>query len=154
MGIICRDSGSVQQSEQGGAVALVWARSSIKQAMYQLTKPQNNRSDKEPDDRLKERIIQLGLDFSLVTQWTAFVAVSEAVYNTDPEPVETLPVPLPQVKAVSQLAYGKPISPSNTTPFNGHAAPEPGTVLGILLMMILLGWVLWQRPLSALKPCG
>ena len=143
-----------EQSEQGDAVALVWARSSIKQVMYQLSKPQNNRSDNEPDDRLKERIIQLGLDFSLVTQWTAFVAVSEAVYNTDPEPADTLPVLLPQVKGVSHLAYGKPTTTNNTPSFSGHAAPEPGTVLGILLMMALLGWVLWQRPNSDLKPCG
>ena len=140
-----------EQSEQGAAVALIWARSAIKEAMYQLTKPQDSRSDREPDDTLKQRITQLGLDFSLVTQWTAFVAVSEVVYNTDPEPAETLPVPLPQVKGVSHLAYGKTVTtPSGaaTSTFSGHVTPEPEIVLGMLLMAGLLGWFLWRQTVS------
>ena len=57
---------------------------------------------------LKDHVIQLGLDCSLVTQWTSFVAVSEKVYNDRPEDAEDRPVPLSKVKGVSKLAYGAP----------------------------------------------
>ena len=130
-----------EQSGEGEAVALVWARSAIKNAMHQLITPPALRPDQVTNVALKERITQLGLEFSLVTKWTAFVAVSERVYNDAPEHTSTRPVPLAQVKAVSRFAYGNPgSSPKASATFSGNAAPEPGALFGLIMIMSVLGW--------------
>ena len=76
--------------------------------MHQLISPPERRIDKRSDDDLKQHITQLGLDFSLVTRWTAFVAVSENVYNEHPSETLERAVPLPQVAGVSAKAYAGP----------------------------------------------
>lgn len=139
-----------ERSEEGEAVALIWARSAIKNAMHQLITPSPLRQESVTDTTLKQQITQLGLDFSLTTQWTAFVAVSKKIYNNAVTDTPTRPVPLPQVQGVSQLAYGNATSfnatGSGTSTFSGNAAPEPETLFGLLLIGILLGWfVLWPR---------
>lgn len=131
-----------EQSESGEAVALVWARSAVNDAMHGLITPQELRPGRASDDALKQRVTQLGLDFSLTTQWTAFVAVSQKVYNSDPQDTPTLPVLLPQVKGVGPGAYGQPPAPA----FTGNAAPEPETLFGMALMALLFGGFVWRRP--------
>ena len=140
-----------QDDNDGEALALVWARSAIKDTLRQIyaapVRPGSNDLgdvDDERNDVLKQRVIDLGLDFSLVTPWTAFVAVSEQVYNPAPQTAETLPVPLPQVAGVSRHAYGK---------FSSGATPEPETWLGLLLLSTLAAGRLLarrRRPVQAL----
>ncbi len=81
---------------------------------------------------------QLGLDFSLLTQWTAFVAVSEQIYNSDPTLTAESSVPPATVTGVSAKAYSK-------VPHGGHAAPEPTSWLGILLLLGMFGGLLWRQ---------
>ncbi|MBL8259298.1 MAG: VWA domain-containing protein [Candidatus Competibacteraceae bacterium] len=129
-----------ESSVQGEAVPIIWARSVIGDLQYQLTagghRPGEDMANK---DALKQRITELGLNFALVTPWTAFVAVSEKIYNPNPTDTPTLPVATPQVKGVSEKAYGEPAAPiTGGGAFTGHGGPEPETWLGLALMAALL----------------
>lgn len=64
----------------GEAVKLAWARQKIRDEMHELTTPASLRTVEEEDQEvIKERIISLGLGYSLTTQWTSFVAVGDEV---------------------------------------------------------------------------
>ena len=104
-----------QPSGRSAAIPLVWARAAIADAMGQFSQI---RGQSDVQDALKERVTQLGLDHALVTRWTAFVAVSEAIVNDDPSNTAAAVVPTATV--------------SGTT-FGGSATPEPATWLGLLL---------------------
>jgi Ca-activated chloride channel family protein len=120
----------------GEAVALVWARSAIREAMFELSTP-NGMAEPPAYSAVRKRVTDLGLEFSLVTKWTAFVAVSEQVYNADPSGTKTRPVPLPMVKGTAPSAY------PNQAPFTGSAGPEPATWLGLGLLGLMGLW--WLR---------
>ena len=160
------------ENSSGQAVALSWARAAIKQAMHWFSTPPKLRPQSTSDQTLKQRITQLGLDYALVTQWTAFVAVSEKIYNPNPQLTPTLPVPLSQVAGVSELAYGankqpaRPAKPLQAAPgpvqlaqapnLVGNAAPEPAEWLGLSLLGLFL-LVIWHKRrktgiAGALKP--
>lgn len=109
-----------EESTQGQGVALSWARATIADAMHALITPPGLRA--EDDQSLKQRVIELGLAHSLVTRWTAFVAVSQQIYNPEPGNATTRPVPLPQVAGVKAGAYGD---------FGGASTPEPGLLVGL-----------------------
>ena len=79
-----------------------------------------------PDDNeeeLRERIVELGLNYSLLTRHTSFVAVDEALRNTTGHAGDVKqPLPLPQ--GVSNLAVGRPM-------------PEPELLwTGLLVLLI------------------
>lgn len=152
-------------ADNGEAIALSWARSSIKQAMHQLSAPPGLRIDQLSDNDLKQQVTELGLDYSLITQWTAFVAVSEKIYNTSPETTPELPVPLAQVDGVSEKAYGKQnkTAQPNQTPklqpgklqmaqapqqvnkFQGNAAPEPATWAALLMLVLFTSLLMFRK---------
>jgi Ca-activated chloride channel family protein len=101
------------------------------------------------------------LNYSLVTQWTAFVAVSERIYNPVPELTLDAEVPLEKVLGVSRLAYGEsessrhgamasPSNPAMGGGFVGSSTPEPRVVFGIALVMLMLTGV-WLRDRRACK---
>ena len=117
------ESGSLGSGSTGQAIPLVWARSAIAGHMRELTAPGRTAAE---TDTLKEQVTQLGLDYSLVTRWTAFVAVSEKIYNTAPDTTHTLPVPLSKVAGASDKAYA-----TAALAYSGHAAPEPPVLLGL-----------------------
>jgi len=59
-------------------------------------------------EELRERIVELGLQYSLLTRHTSFVAVDETVRNTTGKAKEVKqPLPLPQ--GVSNRAVGRPM---------------------------------------------
>ncbi|NJN45638.1 MAG: VWA domain-containing protein [Candidatus Competibacteraceae bacterium] len=137
-----------EQSQDGQAIALLWARAAVKQAMHQFITPLRLRSDGVNDDTLKQRVVQLGLDFSLVTRWTSFVAVSKQIYNPNPAATTTQPIPVPQVKGVTAAAYGNTQQFANggtQAQFAGGAAPEPAMLAGLLLMVLVLGGFMTMR---------
>ena len=128
----------------GEAIPLVWARGMIKQAMHQLSVPQNLRREQQSDESLRTQVTQLGLEYSLVTNWTAFVAVSEQIYNPDTQTTRERPVPQALVQGVSKQAYA-------SAPHGGYAAPEPGTWLGIGLLIALFGLRAWVKMAERLR---
>jgi len=64
-------------------------------------------------------VTKLGLDFSLMTQWTSFVAVSEKIVNEAPKDSVDANVPLNRVKGVANEAYGQKM------PASGQQVPLP-----------------------------
>ncbi|MDH3693894.1 MAG: VIT and VWA domain-containing protein [Gammaproteobacteria bacterium] len=125
------------KSHEGEAIALIWARSAIKDTMRELATSSVSASSL---DSIKQKVINLGLKFSLVTRWTAFVAVSEKIYNTDAENSKTVSVPLQKVKGVSKLAYGQ-----SGSQFSGGSTPEPGFIASLLVIMLLSGLFISRR---------
>jgi len=124
----------------GEAIALLWARSAIRYAMHQLSMPQELRIAKRPDADFRERVTQLGLQHSLLTRWTAFVAVSESIYNTTPEQAGETSIVDTKVAGVGNSAYPQ----SSSVAHGGYAAPEPGTWLGIALLLMFFTRLGWQ----------
>ncbi len=127
------------KANDGKAVELAWARRTIKEYMHTLTTPDQLRTTELTDDQIKDIVTQMGLDYSLVTKWTSFVAVSEKVVNPHPNNAANGQVPANQVAGVSRKAYGPRAS---ATPQFGaataHGTPEP-TVWGGLLVALVAG---------------
>ena len=105
---------------------LVWARNRIAELTRQIA------VGAEPDQADKE-ITKLGLEFSLQTQNTSFVAVSQTPVNTSGQAARRASVPLPMVMTVSKEAYPQP--------FAGSSSPEPEMIIGFLVLaaMTFLG---------------
>jgi Ca-activated chloride channel family protein len=95
-------------------------------------------------------VIDLGLQFSLVTRWTAFVAVSEKIYNPDVANTKSLPVPLQKVKGVSKLAYSES-SNRQTAQFSGGSTPEPRFFAGLILALLISGIFINRRKAHVLE---
>lgn len=121
-------------NESATAIPLMWARSKIADLMHELHRSKRFYSEEDINiqDTLKADIVKLGLEFSLSTKWTSFVAVSEKIYNTKPENTNDASVPLPMVKNVAPSAYGNAPHIAMTQSFSGHSTPEPETLFGLM----------------------
>jgi Ca-activated chloride channel homolog len=112
-------------------VRQLWARQAVADLMHEFVTPLSLREDAVTNSQLQAAVTALGLNFDLVTRWTAFVAVSRKVYNTQPNDTVDADVALPKVAGVSKLAY-------NTPAMAGFGAPEPGVLLGLLVALLTL----------------
>lgn len=131
--------------DDGEAVAITWARERVRDQMAALmrlqARPARESSDEAREaieaerEALKGSVVELGLDFSLVTRWTAFVAVTRRVVNERPELAVDRPVPVPQVAGVEASAYGAV----------AQAAPEPTSVVGLLIALGGSAWAVRRR---------
>ncbi|UWQ04984.1 VIT and VWA domain-containing protein [Aliiroseovarius crassostreae] len=115
-------------SDQKGeaALPLIWARNQIATMERRIAvRDRAGAADAE--------ITRLGLEFSLQTKNTSFVAVSQKVVNDTDREAGTAGVPLPMVSGASEEAYPQG--------FSGSSAPEPEAMLGMILVavMTLLG---------------
>ncbi len=151
-------------SDEGAAIPLIWARSQIEDAMRDYQTDVRWRFSGLSNHQLRKRVTELGLTYSLMTQWTSFVAVSEAVINTAPQTHANANVPLPVVDGVSELAYPKavhsprtlganaaPSGPSVSAPvFAGSSTPEPG-VWAMLALLASLGAMVLFRHVGGLR---
>lgn len=115
----------------GDAVRLTWARAQIDERMHALSTPLELRAQAKNDDELKSEVTRLGLNYSLMTQWTSFVAVSERVVNDEPGANAAGEVPVSQVAGVGETAY--------RARFGGGATPEPGIIGGLLMTLLAAG---------------
>ena len=150
------------------AIPLIWARSRISDHMHELMVPPALRTSGLAETAVKAAVTDLGLKYSLVTQWTSFVAVSERRVNLDPASNRSADVPLPMVEGVKPSAYPDaarqpglggsriipaipaaggqmiearaPVVPSSQPSFSGGAAPEPEHLAGLALVAFLLLW--------------
>jgi len=142
------------------ALPAIWARSQIADHMRELSSPIQLRSSGASDASLQNAVTKLGLEHSLATQWTSFVAISRKVVNEDPLSAKHSDVPLPMVDGVTEFAYPKrgrtaqlqPMpgnhrtGPSIVKPgltkvasrFSGGSTPEPAALAGLILMVLLL----------------
>lgn len=115
-------------SDQEGeaALPLIWARKRITGLERQIAvRDRMDAADKE--------ITRLGLEFSLQTRNTSFVAVSQKVVNATGEAAHPEGVPLPMVSGTTQNAYPQG--------FAGSSSPEPEAMFGMIMVavMTLLG---------------
>ena len=108
------------------SIPLIWARSRIADYMRHINTPENIRSVSDDEYELKEDVVKLGLNFSLMTKWTSFVAVSEKTVNKAPEKTAEKGVAVPMVKGVTKQAYANN--------FSGGSVPEPATTGGLVIM--------------------
>ncbi|MER0238476.1 VIT domain-containing protein [Fulvimarina sp. MAC8] len=124
-------------SDDANPIPLVWARERIAQATRHLTL-------RPGDAALEEHVTQLGLGFSLQTQFTSFVAVHDEVVNPDRSTTKDADVPVPQVKDVTVNAY-----PSLN--LAGSSAPEPEGILGFLILLSI-AIARWHGALAGMWP--
>ena len=112
-------------SSKESALPLIWAREQV----FDLERDYTISGGKNKQKR--EAITRLGLDYSLQTAFTSFVAVSKKVYNETPSATKTTAVALPQVSGVSKSAYPK-------LNLSGSSTPEPETIFGFMIAFFLL----------------
>jgi Ca-activated chloride channel family protein len=111
-----------QPMENNSALPYLWARARVEQLMdYGL------QEDEDSMERFKKEVTQIGLDYSMLTPFTSFIAVTEQVRNTGSDAKDiNQPLPLPQ--HVSNNSVGSYTSGS-----------EPGVaaviVIGIFTLM-------------------
>jgi len=90
-------------TEQRDVLATLWARNRIDDLMGQ---DMNGAQQGTMKDELKQQIIQLGLDYRLMTQFTSFVAVEEMIVTDGGQP-RRIDVPVEVPEGVNRdTAYG------------------------------------------------
>jgi Ca-activated chloride channel family protein len=105
------------------ALRTLWARHRIQSLSDQETL--------EGGTAFKERITELGLKYSLLTQYTSFIAVDKVVRNVAPQDSVGVNQPLPMPQGVSNQALGAEVP----------STPEPeslGAIAVVLSMLAML----------------
>jgi Ca-activated chloride channel family protein len=105
------------------ALRTLWARHRIQSLSDQETL--------EGSAAFKERITELGLKYSLLTQYTSFIAVDKVVRNAAPQNSADVNQPLPMPQGVSNQALGAEVP----------STPEPeslGAIAVVLSMLAML----------------
>ena len=115
--------GSVRQDT--AALRSLWARHRIASLSDQETL--------EGGDSFKQRITDLGLQYSLLTQYTSFIAVDKVVRNVAPQNTVAVNQPVPLPKGVSELAVG-----GATLGAEVPSTPEPETLGAIAVVLSML----------------
>jgi len=108
------------------SIGILWAREKIRHLM--------DLRAFEREDGIRQAVVELGLKFHLLTQYTSFVAVEQEIVRTEGE-LETVKQPSPLPAGVSAMAVGAGIP----------ASPEPTTVgllliAGLCLVLQLHSW--------------
>ena len=118
---------------QASALRHLWARSRIQQL--------SDQEALEGGSGQREAITALGLRYSLLTQYTSFIAVDEIVRASEAAVPVNQPLPLPQ--GVSNLAVGgeTPVELGVAVP----STPEPAAWLSLLVVIALVGTALAKR---------
>ncbi|MEL6682854.1 MAG: VIT and VWA domain-containing protein [Pseudomonadota bacterium] len=109
---------NLTSNEDAAALPLIWARQRIAAMTRNVAIGQDvAESDAE--------ITRLGLTYSLQTQNTSFVAMSERIVNNTGQTAQPASVPLP-------IPAGVP-----TTAFAGSSTPEPQAIFGFLILAVM-----------------
>lgn len=102
------------------ALRALWARHRIQSL--------SDQEALEGGSAFKARITELGLRYSLLTQYTSFVAVDKVVRNPAPQNGVDVNQPLPLPQGVSELALGAEVP----------STPEPETLGAIAVVLSML----------------
>jgi len=106
---------TLTENADAAALPLVWARHRIASLSRDVALGQNTQA-------ADAEITRLGLAFSLQTQNTSFVAVSQTRVNTTGQAATPASVSLP-------IPAGTPV-----TAFSGSSTPEPQAIFGFLII--------------------
>ncbi|MEM8793455.1 MAG: VIT and VWA domain-containing protein [Pseudomonadota bacterium] len=104
------------------ALPLMWARRRI--AVLERRVAVGERIEESDQE-----ITRLGLDFSLQTRNTSFIAVSRQVVNNTEQVARKAGVPLPMVSGVKATAYPQK--------FAGSSSPEPEAIFGFIVVAVM-----------------
>ncbi|MDM0008619.1 VIT domain-containing protein [Variovorax sp. J22G73] len=107
------------------ALRTLWARHRIQGLSDQETL--------EGNGAFKERITELGLKYSLLTQYTSFIAVDKVVRNLAPQDAAQVNQPLPLPQGVSELAV-----PSLGAEVPSTPEPESLGAIAVVLSMLAM----------------
>jgi Ca-activated chloride channel family protein len=115
--------------EDSGSSALrhLWARQRISML--------SDQEALEGGSAQKDAITELGLRYSLLTQYTSFIAVDHVVRNPNPALAPTVDQPSPMPEGVSNLAIGAEVP----------STPEPSVWLALLIVLGIVASTLWAR---------
>ncbi len=117
-------------SPDAGALRALWARHRIAAL--------SDQEALEGGNGYAAQITALGLRYSLLTQYTSFVAVDQVVRNPAPQNLTGVQQPLPLPQGVGEQAVGATVDA--TVP----STPEPAT-WGALLVVLSMLWMLQRR---------
>lgn len=106
-----------------GALRHLWARQRIAEL--------SDQEALEGGSARRDDITALGLRYSLLTQYTSFIAVDERVRTTEAAAKVDQPLPLPE--GVSNLAVGAEVGAAVPS------TPEPAAWLSLLVVAVLVG---------------
>lgn len=123
-----------QAQESNSALPYLWARSRVEQLMdYGIA------GDEDEMKGVQKEVTQIGLDYSMLTQFTSFIAVTEEIRNSG-DAAKDVDQPLPLPLHVSNLSVGAYTSGS-----------EPGTaaILVIAALAAIVGVVRLLRKRTA-----
>ncbi|WP_298913954.1 VIT and VWA domain-containing protein [uncultured Roseobacter sp.] len=126
---------SLTHNEQAAGLPLVWARNRIATLTRDVALGRDNAQAANAE------ITRLGLAFSLQTQNTSFVAVSRQKVNTTGQAATPASVPLPIPAGVPVTAF--------QGGFSGASTPEPQTIFGFLIVLVMSLISLRRRIASA-----
>ena len=87
----------------------------------------------------KEAITALGLKYSLLTQYTSFIAIDQVVRNPNPALAPTVDQPLPLPQGVAETALGAEVP----------STPEPAAWAALLVVLGVAGVALQRRRVAA-----
>jgi Ca-activated chloride channel family protein len=117
-----------REDQTSSALRLLWARQRIASL--------SDQEALEGGDRQKAAITELGLRYSLLTQYTSFIAVDQVVRNSNPALSNTVDQPSPLPEGVSALAVGAEVP----------STPEPEAWLALLVVLgIVVATVVARR---------
>jgi Ca-activated chloride channel family protein len=113
----------VQSQEGNSALPYLWARSKVEQLMdYGI---ENNMK------RIQKEVTQIGLDYSMLTQFTSFIAVTEKFRNTG-DAAKDVDQPLPLPLHVSNLSVGG---------YTSGSEPGATAIFAVAVLMVIIGFV-------------
>jgi len=118
-----------RENQTSAALRQLWARQRIAAL--------SDQEALEGGSAQKAAITELGLRYSLLTQYTSFLAVDQIVRNPNPDLAPSVQQPSPLPQGVSNLAIGA------TVP----STPEPAVWLALLVvLLVVVGAVAARRP--------
>ena len=109
-----------RSDQTSAALRYLWARHRIAQL--------SDQEALEGSGAFKEAITELGLRYSLLTQYTSFIAVDRIVRNPRPEQSASVDQPSPMPQGVSNLAVGAAVP----------STPEPAAWLALLVTLSIV----------------
>lgn len=118
---------SAQMRNGPAALRQLWARERIA-ALSDQEALEGGSAQKAP-------ITELGLTYSLLTQYTSFIAVDERVRNPNPSLAPKVDQPSPMPEGVSDAAIGAEVP----------STPEPGALGALLVVIGIVVATFWSR---------
>ena len=122
------DLTNVKADSANAALRYLWARERIKLLDYLVSRWGNE------DDPNAKKILNLGLKYNLMTNYTSFIAIDEQVVNKDGKQT-TVKQPLPLPEGVSDYAVGHTVAEVSGIKYKSTARGEGGMVVTMDLVL-------------------